>query len=96
MADIVKRLRMEAAQCDLSPCDCQCPNLIEAADEIERLRAERRELLHRANLLADAIRAYLDSDHDTTSKAFTALSRWDHRPGNCNCCADLHAEARRG
>ena len=38
--DIVTRLRQEAAQCNASPCDCQCPNLIAAADEIERLRAE--------------------------------------------------------
>lgn len=90
MADIVTRLRSTDYEYE----DAELA--FNAADEIERLRAERRELLYRANLLADAIRAYLDSDHDTTSKAFTALSRWDHRPGNCNCCADLHAEAGRG
>ena len=36
--DIVTRLRDEAARCQASPCDCQCPNLNAAADEIERLR----------------------------------------------------------
>lgn len=42
--DIVAQLRQEAAQCNASPCDCQCPNLIAAADEIERLREINRNL----------------------------------------------------
>ena len=46
--DIVTRLRQEAAQCNASPCDCQCPNLIAAADEIERLRELCNDLHHDA------------------------------------------------
>lgn len=38
--DIVTRLREAQAECDLSPCDCQCYLHQDAIDEIERLRAE--------------------------------------------------------
>jgi hypothetical protein len=38
--DLVTHLRQQAAECHSSPCDCQCPNLLAAADEIERSRKE--------------------------------------------------------
>lgn len=38
--DIVTRLSDAQAECDLSPCDCQCYLHQDAIDEIVRLRAE--------------------------------------------------------
>lgn len=52
--DIVAQLRDEAARCNASPCDCQCPNLLAAADEIERLRA-RLDLVMLAKVQAEGV-----------------------------------------
>lgn len=41
--DIVARLREAQAECDLSPCDCQCYLHQDAIDEIERLRAALKD-----------------------------------------------------
>ena len=40
MDDIVTRLQKAKAECQLSPCDCQCPLHQDSIDEIERLRAD--------------------------------------------------------
>lgn len=42
--DIVTIINAQLAACQASPCDCTCPILIEASSEIERLRAELRDL----------------------------------------------------
>lgn len=55
--DIVTRLRNETARCQASPCDCQCPNLNAAADQIERLRDDRDKW----KKLADGMAGCLDS-----------------------------------
>lgn len=53
--DIVARLQEAQAECDLSPCDCQCFLHQDAIDEIEQLRAEvarLNSLLHPAGMSA--------------------------------------------
>lgn len=86
--DIVTRLRQEAAQCNASPCDCQCPNLIAAADEIERLRAA---------LLKYGTQSHYSCEDSWYSCPKSADGCCDDRQGDeCNCGADEHnAEVRR-